>query len=199
MYPMETRDYIIEKAYKLFLNHSYEAVSISMISKEIGLTKGALYHHFKNKEELFRAVIDKKFSIINMNLPTDSENITLQEYTQLCIDKAYVTLKDLYRSADNYTHINFLSLLADGFRHYKGFSEIKLKFIEDSTRSVEDIVKKAIVRKEIRNDIDTRIVAMQYFSLSIGLAIDIIHNKTIEEAIETMSNQLNLFYKLLKI
>jgi len=54
----DTREYIIDESYKLFLNRSYEAVSISVISDAIGFTKGALYHHFKNKEELFKAVID---------------------------------------------------------------------------------------------------------------------------------------------
>ena len=57
----DTRDFIIDEAYKLFLTQSYEAVSISTISEAIGLTKGALYHHFTNKEDLFKAVIDKHF------------------------------------------------------------------------------------------------------------------------------------------
>ena len=49
-----TKEFIIDEAFKLFLDHSYEAVSISDISQAIGFTKGALYHHFKNKEELFK-------------------------------------------------------------------------------------------------------------------------------------------------
>jgi AcrR family transcriptional regulator len=55
----DTKEYIIDQAYTLFLSHSYEAVTISDISKAVGLTKGALYHHFINKEEVFKAVIDK--------------------------------------------------------------------------------------------------------------------------------------------
>ena len=54
----DTRDYIIDKAHSLFLSRSYEAVSISEISKAIGFTKGALYHHFKSKDELFKAVVE---------------------------------------------------------------------------------------------------------------------------------------------
>lgn len=196
---MDTREYIVDKAYRLFLNHSYEAVSISMISDEIGLTKGALYHHFKNKEELFRAVIDKHFSNIIVIPEYNADETTLEEYTAYCIKSAYNILKNLYQSVENFSHINFLSLLADGFRHYEGFSEIKLKFIDDNIETVERIINNAILRKEIRDDIDTHIVAIQYFSLSVGLAVDIIHNRPIEEAVKTMSKQLNQLYKLLKI
>ena len=66
----ETKEHIIDKSYELFISHSYEAVSISDISKAIGMTKGALYHHFLNKEELFKAVVDK-----HLILPTVACNL----------------------------------------------------------------------------------------------------------------------------
>ena len=76
-----TKEFITDEAFKLFLNHSYEAVSISDISKAIGFTKGALYHHFKNKEELFKSVVDKYLFI--PEVVTDVESISLMEYIQL--------------------------------------------------------------------------------------------------------------------
>lgn len=46
------REYITNQAYSLFLNMSYEAVSMRELSKAVGLTKRALYFHFRNKEEM---------------------------------------------------------------------------------------------------------------------------------------------------
>ena len=43
----------------MFLYNNYEAVTINSIIKAAGLAKGALYHHYISKEELFKAVVDK--------------------------------------------------------------------------------------------------------------------------------------------
>ena len=53
-----TKEIIIEKAYHLFLSRGFGAVSVNDICVATGLSKGALYHHFSNKNELFKAVVD---------------------------------------------------------------------------------------------------------------------------------------------
>jgi len=192
----DTREYIIEEAYKLFLNHSYEAVSISMISDAIGFTKGALYHHFRNKEELFRAVIDKHFPISSVMV--DVDNISLKEYTHACIEHTHKILKAIFGSDEKFIPVNYLALIADCFRHYEGFSENKTHVIEDEVKNVEVILRNAIKRGEIRSDINVAVVALQYFSLSIGLAGDLIRNSSVKSAIRSLKAQLNQLYYLLK-
>jgi AcrR family transcriptional regulator len=193
----DTREYIIDEAFKLFLNHSYEAVSISIISETIGLTKGALYHHFENKEELFRAVINKHFNIPVASV--DADNITLKEYTEECVKQTQRILKTLFSGDEKFMPINYVSLIADCFRHYKGFTEEKFGFVEQEVGVVKKILDNAISRGEIRNDIDTNIVAMQFFSLSIGMAGDIVRNSSIDSTINSMKLQLNQLYNLLKV
>ncbi len=192
----DTRDYIIDEAYKLFLTQSYEAVSISDISKAIGLTKGALYHHFINKEELFCTVIDKHFPLTSMALT--NENITLKEYTEACIDHIHKILKQTVTSNEAFTPVNFLALVADSFRHYDGFAEKKSRIIENDVEKAKVIIGNAIKRGEIRDDIDISIVAMQYLSLSIGLAGDFMRNNSVESAIKSLKDQLTQLYHLLK-
>lgn len=46
----DTKDDILEAATKLFLQRSYDAVSIKDITEAVGVTKGAFYHHFSSKE-----------------------------------------------------------------------------------------------------------------------------------------------------
>lgn len=55
----DTKDLILKTAYNMFLYNNYEAVTINNIIKAAGLTKGALYHYYISKEELFKAVVDK--------------------------------------------------------------------------------------------------------------------------------------------
>lgn len=54
----ETRTKIIESAIKLFSNTGYNKASVDDICTEAGISKGAFYHHFKSKQELFLALLD---------------------------------------------------------------------------------------------------------------------------------------------
>ncbi|GIO86102.1 TetR family transcriptional regulator [Paenibacillus faecis] len=61
-YPEETTNQILTVALNLFIQKGYEQTSIQDIINGLGgLTKGAIYHHFKSKEEIMQAVIDHLF------------------------------------------------------------------------------------------------------------------------------------------
>jgi len=49
----QTRRHIIDTAYTLFGHKGFDGVSIQEISQQSKLSKGALYWHFKNKEDLY--------------------------------------------------------------------------------------------------------------------------------------------------
>jgi AcrR family transcriptional regulator len=50
-------DQILETAKSLFINKGYYGLSMREISEEIGVSKAALYYHFKDKEQLFLAIL----------------------------------------------------------------------------------------------------------------------------------------------
>lgn len=61
-YPEETVEKILTAARRLFLEKGYEKTTIQDIVDQLGgLTKGAVYHHFKSKEEIMDAVCEKMF------------------------------------------------------------------------------------------------------------------------------------------
>ncbi len=53
-----TRGLLIDAARELFTDQGYGATSIEDITRRAGVARGALYHHFPGKEDLFRAVYD---------------------------------------------------------------------------------------------------------------------------------------------
>jgi AcrR family transcriptional regulator len=57
-----TRDRLVTEAMRLFGEQGYQATSITQIEAAAGLTpgSGALYHHFKSKEALLEAGIDRQ-------------------------------------------------------------------------------------------------------------------------------------------
>ncbi|BBY32771.1 TetR family transcriptional regulator [Mycolicibacter minnesotensis] len=57
-----TRDRLVNEAMRLFSEQGYRATSVAQIEKAAGLApgSGALYHHFKSKEALLAAGIDRQ-------------------------------------------------------------------------------------------------------------------------------------------
>nr|WP_307998953.1 TetR/AcrR family transcriptional regulator [uncultured Merdimonas sp.] len=61
-YPEITVERILDVSQRLFLEKGYDNTTIQDIVDELGgLTKGAVYHHFKSKEEILDAVSDRMF------------------------------------------------------------------------------------------------------------------------------------------
>ncbi|MGD9679071.1 MAG: TetR/AcrR family transcriptional regulator [Vulcanibacillus sp.] len=194
----DTKEYIIDEAHKLFLKHSYEAVSISDISQAIGLTKGSLYHHFKNKEELFKSVIDKSFLIQSVFGQFDVENTSLKQLNDKCIENFQNILNQLFGNDDEFDSINYLSLLVDSFRHYPGYREDKFSIFDTEIERIKIVLKNAIKNKEIRDDINTSIMSLNYISSVVGIAGHFLHSNSISLAISSMRDQLDELYKLMK-
>lgn len=58
----ETRRCLMHSAARLFAERGLQQASIDELSENAGYTKGAFYANFKNKEELFLAMLDERFS-----------------------------------------------------------------------------------------------------------------------------------------
>ncbi len=54
-----TRTAILSAAERLFVEKGYHAVSMRAIADAVGMTKAALYYHFRDKEQLFVAILER--------------------------------------------------------------------------------------------------------------------------------------------
>ena len=52
------REKILLTAKSLFIQQGYHGLAMRQISEAVGVSKAALYYHFKDKEELFLAILD---------------------------------------------------------------------------------------------------------------------------------------------
>ena len=55
----ESKELIISSAEKLFFEKGFDKVSMRDISEEAKLSKGAIYHHYKSKDEIIKEIINK--------------------------------------------------------------------------------------------------------------------------------------------
>ena len=76
-------------AEKLFTQGSFTSVSMSEIAKKLNLSKPAIYHHFKNKEDLYLTILKQAHNeyIEGLKKIVNNENLSLQEkFEKIVID-----------------------------------------------------------------------------------------------------------------
>ena len=76
-----TKENILHTALRLFARDGYEAVSVSAIAGELGMTKGALYKHYKSKRDLFDCIVKRIYQ-------TDAESAKKYEVPEETFDKS---------------------------------------------------------------------------------------------------------------
>ena len=77
-HPEETVRSILDVSFRLFMEKGYEHTSIQDILDHLGgLSKGAIYHHFKSKEDILIAVTDRMTAESNQMLASIRDRMDL--------------------------------------------------------------------------------------------------------------------------
>ncbi|MDD3628949.1 MAG: TetR/AcrR family transcriptional regulator [Actinomycetota bacterium] len=74
----ESRKKLLEAAEACFTKYGFHASSVDMICKAAGMSKGAFYHHFTSKQELYLEMLDQWLKIIDRYIESarsDSKNV----------------------------------------------------------------------------------------------------------------------------
>lgn len=106
---MDTKEKILLAALELFARDGYEAVSVSMIAGELGITKGALYKHYENKRAIFDGIVKRMEETCDENIKSFKvpeglfENMPLR-YRNTGIERlcAYTLSQFLYWTRDSF-------------------------------------------------------------------------------------------------
>ena len=61
--PIDKKKRIIDAAIKLFSEKGYHGATTALIAKEAGVSQGIIFHHFKNKEDLFFSLLKEKCNL----------------------------------------------------------------------------------------------------------------------------------------
>ncbi|GGX28958.1 TetR/AcrR family transcriptional regulator [Aquimarina muelleri] len=191
----QTAEFIIQTVAPIFNKNGYAATSLSDITKATGLTKGAIYGNFKNKEEL--AIAAFKMTEENMI----RRIVDHQSLSKSPIEKLFL-VTDFYRNYYNYTHemggCPVLNMGVDAkyqipvlFEHV----QLTITRIQNNVAKLIDAGKKY---QEIKKSIDSMLYAKRLYSMITG-AIFMTH--TMEDnsyLLETMDQIDSMIHKQLK-
>ncbi len=170
---MTTKDRIIEEAFKLFLNHNFEKVSIVDLEKAIGKTRGAIFYFFKNKEELFNEVVETY--IVKAQTPSEKfkfdADISLEQFIHQYINGINTTMSKMLSLSVVNIYKHYFSLYMQASRIYPNFAEIMIRNSMDELNLWEKVITRAVQTKEIK-EVDTKRYATIFRSCFLGLAFD---------------------------
>ncbi|NLD94180.1 MAG: TetR family transcriptional regulator [Fibrobacter sp.] len=195
----DTKDFILDAAFTLFLNNNYESVTFTELCRATKLTKGAVYHYFSSKEELFKAVIDKYVLSAHNSNQTDSLALDQLIKTKISeierrMQNSIVSQLDKYNSAP----LNYIQLLFLSYKYYPDFKKIGDTIMVGEIEVWKKSIRNSIEKKLIRNDIDVDTTAFTFISIITNLILRLIHTKS-ESHLEIIKKQLNGMYGLLKV
>jgi AcrR family transcriptional regulator len=197
---MSTKEEIIKAALKLFLKKGFYNVSMQDIARKVGISKPAIYHHFKNKEEMINGVMDlftlKTRSLMkNYYNNTDNYKKSLENFFNMIpIFKNVENLLLEGKCEINHTFNEFLLSIS---RYNPEFKKRISEDILGAINKKSNMNIKAIEKREIRQDIDPKTLALMMHAIVEGLSFiyEIIPDDNMNENIKKV---FELFWTLIK-
>lgn len=194
------KDDIVNKSFFQFLNRGYKACSLRDLEQATGLTKGAFYYYFRNKEDILKAGIEKYLSAIS--------EISEEEFVQLGSLKQYLDMV-VERKQQNAEKIQ---VLFDFFIIEVAFFQLVLEvgdLFPEYRRCIDELSKnrlsrwefmilKAKQQGEIKVNLDTSVLARNLMSVSTSMLNIELGTENMRFTFSDMRMQFEQYYLLIK-
>jgi len=158
-----TKNKILDAAFNVFVKNGYKDTTMSHIVKESGLSKGAIYHHYSSKKDLFISLIDhwEVYSFPDFYSGGSSEESAVKTLQRFA-DVVYATFND--KPHIFLAEIEFWAL-ANKDKEINARSKI---LYDKILKLFELVLSKGIRNNEFRK-IDTKIIAIELLSVFQGI------------------------------
>jgi AcrR family transcriptional regulator len=156
------RRQIINALRKLIIEYGSENVSVRRIAKEIGISEGAIYRHFKSKREILSFLVD----YIEESLISDLEKGYHKDNTLELLEN---TLQNHLSSIEQRRGISFLVIAEIISLGDKKLNKKIFDVLNQYIAMLKDVFVKGVKAGQIRSDIDLEIAATTFFSMIQGL------------------------------
>ena len=196
----DLKNEIVNKSFFQFLNKGYKACSLKDLEIATGLTKGAFYYYFRNKEEILKAGIEKYLSAVS--------ELGEEEFLQIASLKEYicVVVEQKERNAEKLQGLFDFFIIEVAF--FQLVLEVEGLFPEYSCRinelsknrlsRWEYMILKAKQQGEIRADLDTTVLARNLMSVSTSMLNIELSSENLRFTFSDMRLQFEQYYLLIK-
>jgi TetR/AcrR family transcriptional regulator, acrAB operon repressor len=168
----ETKQKIIDAAVELFETNGYNATRIEDIAEKTGMTRGAVYWHFKNKDELYTYILEMFEQRLDLLL-TESLNETRSPLERL----RWLMIKSITRSNIRAGIGQIQRIIISNLRE-KEIPEMLHKahtIFGKYKHTIENIIEAGITAGEINKSVDVdnaSIMISVFVTGAVGVQVD---------------------------
>lgn len=203
-----TRDQLLVTAFKLFMSVNYEKASFSELGKMLGMTKAGIFKYYKNKQELFIAVVDKFwFSMQNPQNKFTETNGTFAEFIDEYVNGVQRTMDTLGKLIGIGDDENMIQGALPYHAQYFHFLFQLLQYDPDAKEKLHNMaaadyaywraaIQRAIDTGELRKDVDVDEAMVMFRQVYLGLAFEMAFLGGLDT--QQLSKHLHAVYSLLK-
>ncbi|MGY0355468.1 TetR/AcrR family transcriptional regulator [Enterococcus avium] len=188
-YPEETVNKILDVSMQLFLEKGYEHTSIQDIVNHLGgLSKGAIYHHFKSKEDILDGVMNKLYQ--NNDNELDHLRLLEKDSSMTGLQK----LQALFTTALESPRQDDMFQMAPDFLKNPQMLAMQIEgiYTESVPHFVQPIIEEGIADGSIKTDYPKELAEMILLLINIWL-IPLVHD---EDPI-SVTNRFALFQEMM--
>lgn len=189
---LRTKQKLLDSALEVMSDRSYSSISMTEIAERIGYSKGAIYWHFRNKNDIL-------VSLVNTTcLMTEEELMKLMvEQHNLEGLRAYLKRKiSIPKINDKFKMLQKLMQHRQEWPEdvRKKVTDILVKRIDKERCAIEKILRQRQLDGKIKQDIDTKDVSILISAIFHGIFLfqveDVFYRTDFSEHVDTLLNAL---------
>ena len=194
-----TKGKILLTALRLFARDGYEAVSVRNIAEELGMTKGALYRHYKNKREIFDSIVDRMIQIDAQRakehrMPTERYDEKSDSYANTAWEdiEKYTVEQLKFWTEDNFAVLFRRMVTLEQYRNAEMAELYSQCIVEGPVSYMEDLFRE-LTKKGVLKEENPKQLAVEYYA-PLFLLIGMFDKKgKNEEYVEILRNHTKRF------
>ena len=174
----DTKEKILMTALQLFARDGYEAVSVRNIAEELGMTKGALYRHYKNKRDIFDSIVDRMIQIDAQRakayrVPVEQYDVNSGSYENTSLeDIQKYTIEQLKFWTEDDFAVSFRRMLTlEQYRNAEMAELYSQCIIAGLVAYMEDLFRE-LIQKGVLKEENPKQLAVEYYAPHLPLWID---------------------------
>ncbi len=165
-----TRENILHTALRLFARNGYEATSVSDIASELGMTKGALYKHYKSKRDIFDNIVERIYQIDverakKYGVPEETYDKSPSAYYNTAVNEIEVFIKEQFRFwTENDFASNFRKMLTlEQYRNQEIMELYQKCLVSGPVSYMEDLFRE-MLEQGILEKSDPKLLALEFYA-----------------------------------
>lgn len=169
---MSTQEIILKQSFQLFLQYGYKEVSINQIIKACRLSKGAFYHYFQSKDDLYSQVLDRFFfNYLDNSQFVYHQEMNIEEKLYHFINHFVTPYEELLGLTSRNDLILYFRFLFQAAASHSSIKNKVNKHFYKKGYYLSMLIQEEQAKKNISLELNAKIIARQLLSMVLGITI----------------------------